>query len=217
MNLAVEARDLERAYGAVRALRGVNLSVPEGRWLGVKGRSGSGKTTLLNCIGGIDRPTAGSVTCFGRALETMTEAELTLWRRTGVGFVFQAFALMPTLSAWENVELPMRIAAARGRRARALEVLEQVGLAKWADHRPPEMSGGQQQRVAIARALANRPRLVLADEPTGELDTTTSKEILALLRQVVTTEGITLIMSSHDPLALAHCDEVVEMRDGQIV
>lgn len=217
MTAAVETRAIERAYGSVRALRGVTLSVPEGMWLGVKGRSGSGKTTLLNCIGGIDRPTAGSVVCFGREIGTMTETQLTRWRRTEVGFIFQAFALMQTLSAYENVELPMRIAGARSRKARAMECLELVGLTKWADHRPPEMSGGQQQRVAIARALANHPRLLLADEPTGELDTSTSKDILALLRQIVTVERITLLMSSHDPLALSYCDEVVEMRDGAMV
>jgi len=217
MSMAVETRTIERAYGSVRALRGVTLSVPEGMWLGVKGRSGSGKTTLLNCIGGIDRPTAGTVACFGRDIVGMTDLELTRWRRTEVGFVFQAFALMPTLSAYENVELPMRIAGARSSRGRAMECLDLVGLTKWADHRPPEMSGGQQQRVAIARALANRPRLLLADEPTGELDTTTSKDILALLRRIVAADGITLLMSSHDPLALSYVDAVVEMRDGQIV
>ena len=217
MSMAVEIRAVERAYGSVRALRGVTMSVPEGMWLGVKGRSGSGKTTLLNCIGGIDRPTAGTVTCFGRDIVGMTDLELTRWRRTEVGFVFQAFALMPTLSAYENVELPMRIAGVRSRRGRAMECLDLVGLTKWADHRPPEMSGGQQQRVAIARALANRPKLLLADEPTGELDTTTSKDILALLRRIVTVEGITLLMSSHDPLALSYVDNIVEMRDGEIV
>ncbi len=217
MTLAVETRGVERAYGSVRALRGIDLSVTEGRWLGVKGRSGSGKTTLLNCIGGIDRPTAGSISCFGRDILSMSDLEVTRWRREEVGFVFQAFALMPTLSAYENVELPMRIAGTRSRRARALECLDLVGLSKWADHRPPEMSGGQQQRVAIARALSNRPRLLLADEPTGELDTTTGKEILALLRKIVVAEGITLLMSSHDSLALGFCDEVVEMRDGLLV
>ena len=219
--IAVETVDLVRAYkvGAneVLALRGLSIEVKAGRWVGVKGRSGSGKTTLLNCIGGLDHPTSGVVRCFGRETTRMSDAQLTKWRREEVGFVFQSFALLPTLSAFENVELPLRISGAKDRGARARYVLDLVNLTKWAKHRPYEMSGGQNQRVAIARALANRPKLILADEPTGELDTTTSREILALFRRIVETEGITILMTSHDPIVLEYVDEVLELSDGQLI
>jgi ABC-type lipoprotein export system ATPase subunit len=220
-DIAVRADGVTRVYGsgtsAVRALKGVDLLVRRGEWVGVKGRSGSGKTTLLNCISGLDRPTAGSIFCFGQDLSRLSDAQMTAWRRDDVAFIFQSFALMPTLSALENVDLPMRIAGTNGRRDRAKECLEMVGMLKWADHRPYEMSGGQQQRVALARSLANRPKLLIADEPTGELDTNTSKEILALLRRIVMSESVTVIMSSHDPLALSSTDRVVELRDGMVV
>lgn len=219
--LAVETIDLVRAYKVgnsdVLALRGLSIDVKAGRWVGVKGRSGSGKTTLLNCIGGLDHPTSGVVRCFGREITRLSDAELTRWRRHEVGFVFQSFALLPTLSAFENVELPLRIAGAKDRARRARYCLELVGLSKWARHRPYEMSGGQNQRVAIARALANRPRLILADEPTGELDTTTSRDILALFRRIVETEGVTILMTSHDPIVLEYVDEVLELADGQLI
>jgi ABC-type lipoprotein export system ATPase subunit len=218
---AVEAMNLVRTYRVggsdVMALRGVTLQVKPGRWIGVKGRSGSGKTTLLNCIGGLDHPSSGTVRFFGRDITRMSDGELTNWRRKQVGFVFQSFALLPTLSAWENVELPIRIAGQRDRRARTKFCLDLVGLTKWANHRPYEMSGGQQQRVAIARALANRPKLILADEPTGELDTTTARDILALFRRIVETEGVTMLMTSHDPIVLEYVDEVIELQDGQRV
>lgn len=218
--IAISARNVTRTYGsgstAVHALNGVNLDVLRGEWLGVKGRSGSGKTTLLNCLSGLDRPTQGDIVCFGRDITRLTDGQMTEWRRHEVSFIFQSFALMPTLSAMENVDLPMRIAGMRHRRERANECLDLVGMVKWADHRPYEMSGGQQQRIALARALANRPRLLIADEPTGELDTNTSKEILGLLRRIVIAEGVTVIMSSHDPLALESTDRVLELRDGQI-
>jgi ABC-type lipoprotein export system ATPase subunit len=217
----IQAQAVTRIYGtgpaAVHALRGVDLSLTAGEWVGVKGRSGSGKTTLLNCIGGLDRPTSGRIDIYGRDLTTLSDEALTEWRRHEVSFIFQSFALMPTLSALENVELPMQIAGQASRRARARDCLEMVAMSKWADHRPYEMSGGQQQRVALARALANRPRLLIADEPTGELDTTTSKEILGLLRRLVIQEQVTVIMSSHDPLALESADRVLELRDGRIV
>ncbi len=219
--LAVETVDLVRAYKVgnndVLALRGLSIQVKAGRWVGVKGRSGSGKTTLLNCIGGLDHPTSGVVRCFGREITRMSDAQLTRWRREQVGFVFQSFALLPTLSAFENVELPLRIAGAKDRARRAKYCLDLVGLTRWAKHRPYEMSGGQNQRVAIARALANRPRLILADEPTGELDTTTSRDILALFRRIVETEGVTILMTSHDPIVLEYVDEVLELSDGQLV
>jgi ABC-type lipoprotein export system ATPase subunit len=219
---AVETKDLWRVYKTsaleVPALRGVDLRVESGRFVAVKGRSGSGKTTLLNCIGGLDHPTSGLVRVFGRDISTLGERELTRWRREGVGFVFQSFGLLPTLSAYENVELMLRIVGTGGRerRQRALHCLDLVGLAKWVHHRPFEMSGGQQQRVGIARALANSPRLILADEPTGELDSTTAREILGLFRSVVEEERVTVVMVSHDGLVDEYVDEVLELRDGRI-
>jgi len=219
----IEAEDLWRIYRSgtreVYALRGVNLQIPSGRFIALKGRSGSGKTTLLNCLGGLDRPDRGVVRIFGRDLSQMNEKELTQWRRKEVGFIFQSFGLLPTLSAYENIELMLRIAHAsrKEKKQRTIELLEMVGLAKWMHHRPFELSGGQQQRVAIARALANRPRLILADEPTGELDSTTAREILSLFRQIVEEEKITVLMSSHDPLVDGYVDEILPMKDGQIV
>lgn len=219
----VETEDLWRVYktGAqeIAALRGVSLKVEPSRFTVVMGRSGSGKTTLLNCIGGLDHPTSGIVRVFGRDISGLSEKELTRWRREQVGFVFQSFGLLPTLSAYENVELMLRIAGVGGRerRERALYCLELVGLRRWGQHRPYEMSGGQQQRVAIARSLANSPRLILADEPTGELDSTTAREILGLFRRVVEEEHVTVLMVSHDPLVNEYVDEVVRLKDGQIV
>ena len=219
----VEARDLWRVYklGAqeVRALRGVTLHVEPGRFVMVKGRSGSGKTTLLNCVGGLDQPTSGSVQVLGQELAQWDDKQLTQWRREQVGFVFQSFSLLPTLSAYENIELMLRIKGANStdRHERSLECLELVGLRRWANHRPYELSGGQQQRVAIARALANRPRLILADEPTGELDSTTAREILSLFRQIVRTTGTTLLIASHDALVNEYADQVLQLQDGQIV
>lgn len=186
----------------VQALRGVDLDLPHGVLAALKGRSGSGKTTLLNLIGGLDRPTRGEIEFDGQPLAALTDQELTLLRRHKIGFIFQSFALLPTYSAYENVELMLRLAGA-GRRAQveqALRCLRLVGLEKWVRHRPDEMSGGQQQRVAIARALATRPALILADEPTGELDTATSRQIFALFQMIVKREGITVLLSTHDPL-----------------
>jgi putative ABC transport system ATP-binding protein len=220
---AVETDELWRVYktGAleVPALRGVNLKVSSGHFVAVKGRSGSGKTTLLNCIGGLDHPTSGLVHVFGRDISELDENELTRWRRERVGFIFQSFGLLPTLSAYENVELMLRIAGAgaRERRERALYCLDLVGLTKWVHHRPFEMSGGQQQRVGIARALANSPRLVLADEPTGELDSTTAREVFGLFRRVVQEEHVTLVVVSHDVLVDEYVDRVLQLKDGQIV
>ena len=218
---AIEVDNVIRTYkvggNEVMALRGINLHVRPGRWIGVKGRSGSGKTTLLNCVGGLDHPNSGTVRFFGRDITRMSDGELTKWRREEVGYIFQSFALLPTLSAWENIELPIRIAGHRDRRARTKYCIDLVGLGKWANHRPYEMSGGQQQRIAIARALANHPKLLLADEPTGELDSTTAREILSLFRHIVETEGVTMLMTSHDPIVLEYVDEVVELQDGQRV
>lgn len=220
---AVQTHDLWRVYktGAqeVAALRGVSLAIPSGRFVAVKGRSGSGKTTLLNCLGGLDHPTSGSVQVFGHDISTLSERDLTDWRRRRVGFIFQSFGLLPTLSAYENVELMLRIAGvpAKERRERANYCLDLVGLKKWVHHRPFEMSGGQQQRVAIARSIANSPQLVLADEPTGELDSTTAREILSLFQQIVKGEHVTFVMVSHDGLVDEYVDYALQLKDGQIV
>ena len=230
---AIETRDLWRVYsfqgaaayqpsqlepteGDVPALRGVSLRVEPGQFVLVKGRSGSGKTTLLNCLAGLDRPTSGTVRILGHDLAEMGDQELTEWRRDQIGLVFQSFGLLPTLSAYENIELLLRIKGdeAEARHQRALECLELVGLTRWRNHRPYEMSGGQQQRVAVARALANRAQLILADEPTGELDSKTTQELLGFFRDLVKTNGITLLMVSHDPLADQYADRVVLLKDG---
>ncbi len=221
--IVVDTEELWRVYKIgtqeVPALRGVNLKIESGRFVTVKGRSGSGKTTLLNCIGGLDHPTSGVVRVFGRDLAELDDKQLTQWRRERVGFIFQSFGLLPTLSAYENVELMLRIAGTRSRerRERALHCLDLVGLSKWAQHRPFEMSGGQQQRVGIARALANNPQLILADEPTGELDSVTAREILALFRRIVEEEHVTLLIASHDALVAEYVDGVLQLKDGQIV
>jgi putative ABC transport system ATP-binding protein len=220
--IIIETKDLWRVYKIgtkeVPALRGVNIKVMEGRFIALKGRSGSGKTTLLNCLGGLDRATSGEVRVFGHNLAELPEDQLTLWRRREVGFVFQSFGLLPTLSAYENVELMLRLVGASGkeRRNRTRYCLGLVGIQKWMRHRPHELSGGQQQRVGIARALANHPKLILADEPTGELDSTTSHEILRLFQHIVQTEGVTVLMSSHDPLVDEYVDDIYLLKDGQI-
>ncbi len=211
-------REFQLGERSIQALRGVNLDVIPKRLVALKGRSGSGKTTLLNCIGGLDRPTNGSVHVFGRDLSELGEDELALWRRHELGFVFQSFGLLPTLSAYENVELMLRLidVPSQERRERTLECIELVGLTKWIHHRPYEMSGGQQQRVGIARALANHPRLLLADEPTGELDSNTSRDIFKLFQDIVAIGQTTVLMSSHDPLVDKYADEIVLLKDGQI-
>jgi len=223
MNLVIETKDLRRVYtsktGAeVAALRGVNLNVEAGAFVALKGRSGSGKTTLLNCLAGLDKPTSGSALVLGHDIMQMSDQELTVWRREQIGLVFQSFGLLPTLSAYENIELLLRI---KGddydvRHKRALECLEIVGLSKWKDHRPFEMSGGQQQRVAIARALANNAKLILADEPTGELDSKTTRELLLFFRELVETQHITMLMVSHDALVDAYVHQVLVLKDGVV-
>jgi ABC-type lipoprotein export system ATPase subunit len=223
-DLAVQVANVTRSYSVdnerVMALRGITLEIPRGAFVGLMGRSGSGKTTLLNMIGGLDQPTTGEISLYGQPLSSMNQERLTLIRRKNIGFIFQSFALLPILSAWENVELPLRISGVRSgreRRQRAEAALALVGLERWATHRPAEMSGGQQQRVAIARALVSRPTLLLADEPTGELDSTTGRTILQLLREIVRTEGLTLVMVSHDPTVREFADTIYELRDGQVI
>ncbi len=221
---AVRVRDVQRAYTVnnekVLALRGVSLTVPVGGFTALMGRSGSGKTTLLNMIGGLDTPTDGEIEVFGQRLKGMSQEQLTMMRRANVGFMFQSFALLPILSAWENVEMPLRIAgvfSGKERRQRSMDALALVGLEKWATHRPAEMSGGQQQRVAIARALVGQPKLILADEPTGELDSTTGRNLLTLLREIVRAEQVTLVMATHDRTIHEFADIVYSLKDGQIV
>ena len=224
--LVIETKDLWRIYpvknakqDGISALRGVNLRVRQGKFVALKGRSGSGKTTLLNCLAGLDQPTSGSIQVLGHDLIQMSEQELTTWRREQIGLVFQSFGLLPTLSAYENVELLLRIKGEEYgvRHKRALECLELVGLSNWRNHRPYEMSGGQQQRVAVARALANRAQLILADEPTGELDSKTTHELLNFFQKLVKDEKITFLMVSHDPLVDQYADEVIFLKDGNLV
>jgi len=219
-NDAIQLRSVSRRYGsgdsAVTALDQVSLSFPEGTFTAVMGPSGSGKSTLLQCAAGLDRPTAGSVTVGGTELTALRETRLTLLRRERIGFVFQAFNLLPSLTAEQNVALPLRLAGRRPSRARVREVLEQVGLGERARHRPTEMSGGQQQRVALARALITRPEVLFGDEPTGALDSHTGREVLALLRGMVDHEGQTIIMVTHDPVAASSADRVVFLVDGRV-
>jgi len=222
MTSIIEANDLWRVYPSrtnaegIPALRGVNLNVQSGLFVALKGRSGSGKTTLLNCLAGLDRPTSGEVYVLGRDLMKMSDQELTTWRREQIGLVFQSFGLLPTLSAYENIELLLRIKGDEyaARHKRALECLEIVGLSRWRDHRPYEMSGGQQQRVAIARALANHAGLILADEPTGELDSKTTRELLTFFRELVENQHITMLMVSHDSLVDQYVHQVLTLKDG---
>ncbi len=203
---------------AVHALRGVSLTIERGQLVALSGRSGSGKTTLLNIIGGLDRPDTGTVRIDGRDIAAMGERERTLMRRSSVAFIFQSFGLIPILSAAENVGVPLRIAGAdpRDREDRVRAMLDIVGLGEHARQRPGELSGGQQQRVAIARALAGRPQLLIADEPTGQLDSETGRQIMRLIRTVVRTEGVTALVATHDPAFLGIADVSLRLEDGQI-
>jgi putative ABC transport system ATP-binding protein len=213
---------VSRDYGAgaatVHALRDVSLTIPGGVLCVVHGRSGSGKTTLLNMIGGLDRPTAGRVEVDGRAVSSLGEEELVEYRRDVVGFVFQAFGLLPILTAAENVEVPLRLRRVEPeeRDARVRELLRLVDLSERAHHRPPELSGGEQQRVAIARALGNEPRLLIADEPTGQLDSHRAQMVMSLIAQLVRERGVLAIVATHDPLLIEMADHLVELRDGQV-
>ena len=212
-------RDYPMGEGVVHALKPCTLKVPRGQLVAIHGRSGSGKTTLLNLIGGLDRPTAGRVWVDGIDVTALPERELVALRRHTVGFIFQTFGLIPILTAAENVEIPLRLAnvdvAEREERGRVL--LELVGLGERARHRPFELSGGEQQRVAIARALANAPKLLIADEPTGQLDSGTARSIMMLIRALVKSEGVTAIVATHDPVLIDIADRVVELRDGEII
>jgi putative ABC transport system ATP-binding protein len=203
----------------VDALLDVTFSLPPQKLCVVHGRSGSGKTTLLNMIGGLDRPSAGRVEVDGKEVSSLPEEALVDYRRETVGFVFQAFGLIPILSAAENVEIPLRLRRLEpsARTKRAHDLLRVVDLSDRARHRPQELSGGEQQRVAVARALANEPRLLIADEPTAQLDSQRARTIMALLRQLVDERRVTIIVATHDPLLIGMADRVLELRDGAVV
>jgi putative ABC transport system ATP-binding protein len=214
-------RAVSKTYGSrgnqVAALRDVTLAFPSETFTAVMGPSGSGKSTLLHCAAGLDRVDSGEVIVAGAALNSMSESALTRLRRERIGFVFQSFNLVPSLTARQNVTLPLRLAGRHPARSEITAVLAGLGLADRAGHRPSQLSGGQQQRVAIARALVTRPKVVFADEPTGALDSRASRDVLALLRDMVHTTGQTIIMVTHDPIAAAHAERVVFLADGGVV
>ncbi|MFB6888532.1 ABC transporter ATP-binding protein [Kitasatospora sp. NPDC056327] len=215
---AIELRGVRRSYGrgeeTVHALRGIDLVLDRGSFTAVMGPSGSGKSTFLQCAAGLDRPTSGEVFLGGEEITRLSEDRLTRLRRSRIGFVFQSFNLLPSLTVLQNVLLPQRLAGERQDRGRARELLAQVGLGEHGRRRPGQLSGGQQQRVAIARALITSPDVLFADEPTGALDTNTAHEVLGLLRRAVDTMGATVVMVTHDPVAASFADRVVFLADG---
>ena len=219
VTLDAVSREYRTGASTVHALRDVSLSLPAGVMCVVHGRSGSGKTTLLNMIGGLDRPSGGRVEVDGREVSALGEDALVEYRRDVVGFVFQAFGLLPILTAAENVEVPLRLRRTdpAERDARVHELLHLVDLSDRAHHRPPELSGGEQQRVAVARALGNEPRLLIADEPTGQLDSHRGQMVMSLLRRLVGEQGVLAIVATHDPLLIEMADHLVELRDGVVV
>ena len=222
-NKIIETIDLSRVYELdseeIVAVHDVNMEVHRGQFIAVVGRSGSGKTTLLNLLAGLDKATSGSVLLQGQDLSQLGEKELTEIRRHKIGFVFQSFGLLPLLSAFENVELPLRISGVKPneREERTRDALEMVGLTRRSNHRPYELSGGEQQRVAIARAMVIRPPLLLADEPTGELDSSNARAIFGLFVEMVHSQGISVVAATHDSTLLTMADEVKEMRDGAML
>lgn len=219
---AISAQSVGRVYasdsGDVHALRDVNFTVGRGQFVTLRGRSGSGKTTLLNCLGGLDNPTAGRIWIQGVDIRAMDEAARTRWRRERVGFVFQQMGLLSSFSAYENLDVMARLGGVprRERRGRILDTLELMGLLDYYDHRPYEMSGGQQQRIAIARALVTTPDLILADEPSSELDSETTHDVLAVLQNFARAQGVSILLSSHDPIADDYADRILYLRDGQL-
>ncbi len=218
----IRTQDLRRTYQmgstTVSALDGVSLTIDRGSFVALVGPSGSGKSTLLNMLGGLDRPNSGEIWVGAKDIARATDRQLVEFRRDQVGFIFQSFNLLPTNRAWENVALPLMLAGVgrAERRKRAELLLGQVGLAGRTEHRPSELSGGEQQRVAVARALANHPVLILADEPTGNLDSRTGREVLTLLQNLVRTQDVTLLMVTHDLNAAKFADRILHMRDGQL-
>ena len=221
MTDVVSATDLTRCYGegdaAVQALQGVSLGIPKGQFAAVMGPSGSGKSTLMHIMAGLDQPTTGQISIDGIELTELNDKKLTLLRREHIGFIFQFFNLLPMLTAEENVRLPLQIAGRKVDDDWVDRVIDGVGLSDRRKHRPSELSGGQQQRVAIARALISQPTVIFADEPTGNLDTTTGNEILALLREAVNQRQQTTVMVTHDTTAAATADRVLFLEDGRIV
>jgi len=222
-DVVVETIDVHKVYRLgrieIHALRGVSLQVRKGEFISIMGPSGSGKTTLLNIIGTLDKPTKGKVYLDGEDITALSDKKLTQIRRKKIGFVFQFHNLIPVLTAIENVELPMVIAGVprEERKKRALHLLKLVGLEDRVNHRPSELSGGEQQRVAIARALANNPSIILADEPTGELDTENSKMVMKIFREAISEEGATSIVVTHNPIVASLTDRILQLRDGKIV
>lgn len=218
---AVRLEQVSRVYGAgesrVTALEDVSIGFPVGSFKAVMGPSGSGKSTLLQCAAGLDRPSAGQIFLGDVELSALREPKLTVLRRERVGFVFQAFNLLPSLTAWENIILPIRMGGRRPDKRWVRELIARVGLTGRERRRPAELSGGQQQRVAIARALVTRPAIIFADEPTGALDTSTGREILELLRDIVREFGQTVIIVTHDPIAASYAERVIFLADGRIV
>ena len=219
----IQVENLVKTYQlgkvSIPALRGISFDVAKGEFLVVMGPSGSGKTTLLNLLGAIDKPTSGRIAIDGRDITTLGEGELTKLRRHKIGFIFQFYNLIPALTALENVELPMLTAGVSRKDAskRAFQLLETVGLAERVGHLPDELSGGEQQRITIARALANRPSVILADEPTGDLDTKTGMEVVQILYDTSKKENATVIVVTHDPMTTEKADRILQMRDGQII
>ncbi|HXD65212.1 MAG TPA: ABC transporter ATP-binding protein [Solirubrobacteraceae bacterium] len=218
---AVMLRDVRKVHGrgdsAVVALDGVSAGIAPGSFTALMGPSGSGKSTFLNVAAGLDRPTSGTVALGDTDLAGLSERRLTILRRERIGFVFQSFNLLPTLTVAQNIALPLRLDGRRPRGSTVREVAARVGLDRRLRHRPSQLSGGQQQRVAIARALVTRPEVVFADEPTGALDTHTGREVLGLLREVVDHDGHTVVMVTHDPVAAAYADRVIMLADGRVV
>lgn len=229
MQVAVNTEDMIRAEGvkrvfgrgtgAVTVLKGVDIALPAGRLVAFKGRSGSGKTTLINLLSALDRPSEGTIIFDGRDLTEMSNKQRDEVRRKEMGLIFQSFALIPLMSAYENVEFVLRIAGvpASERKAAAVGALEQVGLKARMHHRPFELSGGEQQRTAIARAIAHKPKLILADEPTAELDSRSGLHIIKVFRDLVEQSGVTIVLTTHDPAIMEIVDQVYELEDGQIV
>jgi putative ABC transport system ATP-binding protein len=217
---AITLRDVRKVHGegdgAVVALDGISAEIPRGSFTAIMGPSGSGKSTFLHVAAGLDRPTSGAVVLGDTDLAGLSERKLTILRRERIGFIFQAFNLMPSLTVTQNIGLPLRLDGRRPRRADVRAVAARVGLDERLRHRPSQLSGGQQQRVAIARALVTRPEVVFADEPTGALDIRTGRGVLALLREVVDVDGHTVVMVTHDPVAAAHADRVILLADGRI-
>ena len=222
MEELLRTEDVKRSFpvagGEFWALRGISITVPKNSLTILKGRSGSGKTTLLNIIGALDAPTSGTVVFDGQDISKASDKDREILRRREIGFIFQSVALIPVMSAYENVEYALRLAGYKGDyKERVMECLKMVGLSKRASHMPQELSGGEQQRVAIARAIAHKPKIIFADEPTGELDSATSLQVIGIFKELIAKEGITFVMTTHDPKLMGYGDVVYEILDGEVI